>query len=117
MRVAVTGGTGYLGAHTVRALLDAGHSVRLLVTPDEGTAPVVGTLPELGEVAARKDIGLGKSRMGGSCGEPAGIESGNDGRASQDLVAYILRHRRREENAVAILATGQPKAFHRRRPQ
>src|SRR5438132_12578727 len=27
----VTGGTGFIGAHTVRALLDAGHEVRLLV--------------------------------------------------------------------------------------
>jgi len=50
MQVAVTGGTGYLGAHTVRALLGAGHSVRLLVTPDEGAAPVIGALRELGEL-------------------------------------------------------------------
>lgn len=33
MRVAVTGGTGYLGAHTVSALLRAGHHVTLLVEP------------------------------------------------------------------------------------
>nr|CRL68291.1 nucleoside-diphosphate-sugar epimerase [Mycolicibacter nonchromogenicus] len=33
MRIAVTGGTGYLGAHTVKTLLEAGHSVRLLVAP------------------------------------------------------------------------------------
>jgi dihydroflavonol-4-reductase len=31
VRVMVTGGTGFIGAHTVRALLDAGHEVRLLV--------------------------------------------------------------------------------------
>lgn len=35
MRVAVTGSTGYVGAYTTRALLDAGHSLRLLVHPDE----------------------------------------------------------------------------------
>ena len=34
MLIAVTGGTGYLGAHTVRALLAGGHRVRLLVGPD-----------------------------------------------------------------------------------
>lgn len=33
MRVAVTGGTGYLGAHTVRALIQAGHEVKLLAAP------------------------------------------------------------------------------------
>lgn len=35
MKVAVTGATGYVGAHTTRAVLDAGHDVRLLVHPDE----------------------------------------------------------------------------------
>lgn len=31
MRVLVTGGTGFLGSHSVKALTDAGHTVRLLV--------------------------------------------------------------------------------------
>jgi nucleoside-diphosphate-sugar epimerase len=31
MRVMVTGGTGFVGAHSTKALLDAGHDVRLLV--------------------------------------------------------------------------------------
>ena len=35
MRVLVTGGTGFIGAHTVKALLDAGHEVRLLVRNPE----------------------------------------------------------------------------------
>lgn len=37
MRVLVTGGTGFLGSHTARALVEDGHEVRLLVR-DEGKA-------------------------------------------------------------------------------
>ncbi|NDV07023.1 NAD-dependent epimerase/dehydratase family protein [Rhodococcus sp. IEGM 248] len=35
MKIAVTGGTGYVGAHTTLALLAAGHTVRLLMLPAE----------------------------------------------------------------------------------
>lgn len=35
MRVMVTGGTGFIGSHTVVALLKAGHQVRLLVRSEE----------------------------------------------------------------------------------
>lgn len=50
MQIAVTGGTGYLGAHSVRALLGAGHAVRLLVAPGCGDEPVIGQLGRLGDV-------------------------------------------------------------------
>lgn len=35
MRIAVTGATGYIGAHSTKALLAAGHEVRLLIHPDD----------------------------------------------------------------------------------
>ncbi|MFA9565774.1 MAG: NAD-dependent epimerase/dehydratase family protein, partial [Acidimicrobiales bacterium] len=35
MKVAITGGTGFVGAHSARAMLDAGHELRLLVHPDD----------------------------------------------------------------------------------
>lgn len=50
MRIAVTGGTGYLGAHTVRALLEAGHQIRLLVAPGCAGDAVIPRLAALGEV-------------------------------------------------------------------
>ncbi|MCB0950795.1 MAG: NAD-dependent epimerase/dehydratase family protein [Mycobacterium sp.] len=52
MLIGVTGGTGYLGAHTVRALLADGHEVRLLVGPDAHDAPVLSRLAEVGAVDA-----------------------------------------------------------------
>ncbi|MGV0687093.1 NAD-dependent epimerase/dehydratase family protein [Mycolicibacterium thermoresistibile] len=50
MRIAVTGGTGYVGTHTVRALLAAGHRVRLLVTDSPTDTAIARGLAEYGEV-------------------------------------------------------------------
>jgi nucleoside-diphosphate-sugar epimerase len=50
LRIAVTGGTGYVGAHIVRRLLEAGHQIRLLVPPAEGGAPVIPLLQPLGDL-------------------------------------------------------------------
>lgn len=44
MRVLVTGGTGYVGAHAVVSLREAGHEVRLLVRRPERVAATVGAL-------------------------------------------------------------------------
>jgi len=41
MRVMVTGATGYVGAHSVKALVDAGHRVRLLVRDPAKAARVL----------------------------------------------------------------------------
>lgn len=40
MRIALTGGTGHLGQHVIRALTDAGHSVQLLVRASSSRAPI-----------------------------------------------------------------------------
>jgi nucleoside-diphosphate-sugar epimerase len=67
MRVMVTGGTGFVGAHSARALVDAGHQVRLLVrSPDKidevlkpmGVEPdgyVVGDMTDAGAVGEALD--------------------------------------------------------------
>lgn len=48
MLIGVTGGTGYLGAHCVRALLARGDEVRLLVAPDARDAAVLRRFEEVG---------------------------------------------------------------------
>jgi UDP-glucose 4-epimerase len=59
MKIAVTGGTGYVGAHTTLALLAAGHSVRLLVLPAESPDAV---LAAAGDDAARIEQVVGDIR-------------------------------------------------------
>ncbi|MGE2691378.1 NAD-dependent epimerase/dehydratase family protein [Mycolicibacterium pulveris] len=50
MLISVTGGTGYVGAHCVRALLADGHRVRLLVAPHDDGAPVLQRLADVGDI-------------------------------------------------------------------
>jgi len=56
VRVLLTGGTGYVGAFTVKALLDAGHSPRLLV---RDPAKLAALLPALGIDADAVDVVVG----------------------------------------------------------
>ncbi|WP_326545070.1 NAD-dependent epimerase/dehydratase family protein [Mycolicibacterium sp. ND9-15] len=50
MLIAVTGGTGYLGGHCVRVLLERGHRIRLLVAPEAQDAPVLQRFAEFGDI-------------------------------------------------------------------
>ena len=48
MKVLVTGGTGFVGCHSVKAILDAGHDVRLLVRSSGRVAPALEPLAVIG---------------------------------------------------------------------
>lgn len=84
MRIAVTGGTGYLGAHTVKSLLEGGHSVRLLVAPGCSDEPVIPRLRELGPLEVLdgdiRDMGVVSSLLAGceAVLHAAGVVGTND---------------------------------------
>jgi nucleoside-diphosphate-sugar epimerase len=65
MRVLVTGGTGYIGSHTVAALVEGGHEVRLLVRDPRR---VSAALTPLGLQAADLDT------MVGDVTDPAAVD-------------------------------------------
>jgi nucleoside-diphosphate-sugar epimerase len=50
MHVMVTGGTGFVGSHTVAALLQDGHNVRLLVRNADRIAPALEPLNAAGDI-------------------------------------------------------------------
>ena len=69
MTVLVTGGAGYIGAHTTRALVAKGHEVVVLDSLELGQRSMVGELPlVVGDVA---DEGLsgwtGVNSLTGRC--------------------------------------------------
>jgi UDP-glucose 4-epimerase len=53
VKVLVTGGTGFVGAHSVKALLDAGHGVTFRPA-EEALADTVRWLHEAGHISARQ---------------------------------------------------------------
>src|SRR5947209_1701270 len=65
MLVTVTGGTGFLGAHTIAALSAAGHRIRVLVRDPSGVGPALeplGVRPDtvdvvVGDVTDERSVG------------------------------------------------------------
>src|SRR5262245_5883832 len=63
MKVALTGGTGFVGSHTVAALVRSGHQVRLLVRSADRVAPALEPLGvrhvdvAVGDVTDREAVG------------------------------------------------------------
>lgn len=64
MRVLVTGGTGFIGSHTVRALREAGHDVKLLVRNEEKARTMWAHDP-----AVLEDLVVGKITSGPATAE------------------------------------------------
>jgi nucleoside-diphosphate-sugar epimerase len=102
MRVAITGGTGFVGSHAARALLESGHEVRLLVrSPEKAERVFAGLgvpLPECvtGDVS---DAGAVKEAIAGcdAVVHAAGVVA-MEARYANEVLATNLRG---VENAVS----------------
>lgn len=90
MRVMVTGGTGFVGAHSVQALVAAGHDVQLLVrNPDR----IEETLGPMGVVV---------SHVVGDMADPGAVQAAMDGcDAVLHCAAIVALERRRAGEVLA----------------
>ena len=69
MKVMLTGATGFIGGHTLKALLDAGHEVRALVRSTE----------KLDRMRALQDIEAEVDHVVGDMTDPAAVASALEG--------------------------------------
>ncbi len=61
MKVLITGGSGFLGSHTVEALIDAGHQVKALVRPSSDTRVLTRLGAELALASLETGDGLDRA--------------------------------------------------------
>ena len=91
MHVLVTGGTGFIGAHTVKAVADAGHSVRLLVrSPDrikENVAPLGVDIDDFVVGDMRDEDGVARALDGCDAVIHAAAEVSLERRRGADVLA------------------------------
>ncbi len=92
MRVLVTGGTGFIGSHTIRALLEAGHDVKLMVRNEEKARRLWTSEPRVLE-----DLVVGKITSG-----PATVDALRDCEGLVHTAAPVaLAVSRREARRIA----------------
>jgi nucleoside-diphosphate-sugar epimerase len=94
MRVLITGGTGFVGAHTARALLRDGHRVRLLVRDPDKLAPIFG-----GALASGCEVVRGDMTDGAAVGRAL------DGQEAVVHAAALVRLERK--HAAQVLAANR----------
>lgn len=69
MRIAITGGTGFVGRNIARALLADGHSIVLIARGHDRTDPVIHDLPNVeSHTAGLEDLGMLKTAFAGCDG-------------------------------------------------
>lgn len=94
MHVLVTGGTGFVGAHTVKALVEAGHTVRLLVRDPARIEPALGPLGLAGLEHVTGDVtdpgAVGRAMEGCEAVVHCASVYSNDPRRGREIAATNL---------------------------
>lgn len=90
MRITVTGGTGFVGSHTVAALVAAGHEVRLFARSRERVAPALAPLGVATELET----------IEGDVTDAAAVERAVSGTEAVIHAASVYSHDRRDARRI-----------------